>query len=334
MRTTPNLARSMIDLIGNTPLLRVRTINTGLCELYLKLECQNPGGSIKDRIALRMINDAEQRGLIRSGYTLVEASAGNTGLALAQIASQRNYRLIIVMPDKVSQEKIHHLQALGAQVVMTRSNIGKGHPDYYHEKARAIAENLPMAYYINQFENTSNPAAHFEITAPELWQQMDHRIDTIVCGVGTSGTLSGLARFFREASPTTEMILADPEGSVLAPYVRHGSTITAGSWLVEGIGEDFFPPHFNSSDVKKAYSISDAESIATCHNILRHEGILCGSSSGTLIAAALRYCREQKTAKRVVTFVCDSGSKYLSKIYNPDWLSQQGIATTTDQTTG
>lgn len=325
MRNQSTPARSVIDLIGNTPILRVKSINTGCCELYLKLESQNPGGSIKDRIALRMINDAEQRGLIKSGFTLIEASAGNTGLALAQVAAQRNYRMVVVMPDKVSPEKIQLLKALGTQVVITRNDVPKGHPDYYHEKARAIAENTPMSYYINQFENVSNPVAHFEMTAPELWEQMGHKIDAIVCGVGTAGTLSGLSRFFREASPTTEMILADPEGSVLAPYIKDGSTVQAGSWLVEGIGEDFFPPHFNASDVKKAYSISDKESIATVHDILRHEGVLCGSSSGTLIAAALRYCREQKIPKRVVTFVCDSGNKYLSKIYNPEWLQQNGI---------
>lgn len=317
---------SVLDLIGHTPLVKIRNIDTGPCELFLKLESQNPGGSIKDRIALSMIEAAERDGLIKPGDTLVEATAGNTGLGLALISAIKGYKLILVIPDKMSQEKIFHMKAMGAQIVMTRSDVSKGHPDYYQDKARAIAEKTPNSYYINQFENPANPLAHELSTAPEIYEQMDHKVDAIVCGVGSGGTLSGIGHYFKKHSPETEMILADPKGSILAPLVNHGITIEAGSWLVEGIGEDFVPDNCDLDLVKQAYTITDEESIETARDVLRHEGILCGSSSGTLIAAALRYCRSQTEKKRVVTFVCDSGNKYLSKIYNPFWLQDHGIS--------
>lgn len=317
--------QSLLGLIGNTPLVRVRNLDVGQCELYLKLESQNPGGSIKDRIAVSMIEAAERDGRLKPGGTLVEATAGNTGLALALVAGQKGYKVILVIPDKMSQEKIFHLKALGAQVVMTRSDVQKGHPEYYQDKARAIAESTPGGFYVNQFENPANPVAHESTTAPEIWQQMDRNLDAVVCGVGSGGTLTGIGRFFKRTAPHVEMVLADPKGSILAPLVNTGELITPGSWLVEGIGEDFVPKNCDLDLVGGAYTIDDAEAIATSRLVLQKEGILCGSSSGTLIAAALRYCREQKTPKRVVSFVCDSGNKYLSKIYNPYWLQDQGI---------
>ncbi len=325
MTTSPLPSESILHLIGNTPLVRVAHIDTGVSELYLKLESQNPSGSIKDRVALAMIEAAERDGSLKPGSTLVEATAGNTGLALALVAAQKGYKLILVIPDKMSQEKIFHLKAMGADVVMTRSDVEKGYPDYYQDKARHIAEETPDAFYVNQFENPANPAAHEASTAPEIWQQMEGKLDAIVCGVGSSGTLLGLSRFFARTAPQVEMVLADPKGSVLAPLVNHGIMVQPGSWLVEGIGEDYVPTNFDVALVKRAYTITDEESIATARLVLEKEGVLCGSSSGTLIAAALRYCREQKTPKRVVTFACDSGNKYLSKIYNPYWLDDHGF---------
>ena len=315
---------SVLDLIGNTPLVHIRNIDTGPCDLYLKLESQNPGGSIKDRIALSMIEAAEAEGKIKPGDTLVEATAGNTGLGLTLVATQKGYKLILVIPDKMSQEKIYHMKAMGAQVVMTRSDVVRGHPDYYQDRAKAIAEDLG-AFYVNQFENPANPLAHEHTTGPEIWAQMDHHIDAVVCGVGSGGTLSGIGHFLKRVSPETQMVLADPKGSILAPYVEHGIMIEPGSWLVEGIGEDFIPDNCDLSLVSQAYTITDAESIETAQELLMKEGILCGSSSGTLIAAALKYCRAQTKPKRVVSFVCDSGNKYLSKIYNPYWLHDQGL---------
>ena len=326
----PSASATVLDLIGRTPLLKTNKLDIGICELYLKLESQNPGGSIKDRIALNMVEAAERAGHIKPGDTLVEATAGNTGLALALVAKQKGYKLILIIPDKMSQEKIFHLKALGAEVIMTRSDVQRGHPDYYADKARFLADTTSGAFFINQFANPANPAAHEQSTAPEIWEQMEHNIDAIVCGVGSGGTLSGVGRFMQRVSPKTEMVLADPKGSILAPYVQHGLMIEAGSWLVEGIGEDYIPENCELQFVKQAYSIPDDESIQTARDVLMKEGILCGSSSGTLIAAALRYCREQKTPKRVVTFVCDSGNKYLSKIYNPYWLHDQGLTDITE----
>lgn len=317
---------SVLELIGHTPLVKISKIDAGVCELFLKLESQNPAGSIKDRIALSMIEAAERDGLIKPGDTLVEATAGNTGLGLTLVAAQKGYKLILVIPDKMSQEKIFHIKAMGAQVVMTRSDVVKGHPDYYQDKAKHIADTTPNAFYINQFENPANPETHEKSTGPEIWDQMDHNVDAIICGVGSGGTLTGLGRYFSKVSPETKMVLADPKGSILAPYVNHGILIEPGSWLVEGIGEDFIPDNCDLDFVKSAYTITDEESISTAREILLHEGILCGSSSGTLIAAALKYCREQTSPKRVVTFVCDSGNKYLSKIYNQFWLQDHGLA--------
>jgi cystathionine beta-synthase len=317
---------SVLDLIGETPVVELTKFDTGRCRLFIKLESQNPGGSIKDRIALSMIADAERYGRLTPGGTIVEATAGNTGLGLAQVGIPKGYHIILVVPDKMSREKIQHLRALGAEVRMTRSDVGKGHPEYYQDMAEKIAAEIPGAFYVNQFANPANPAAHETTTGPEIWQQLGEDVDAVVVGVGSGGTLTGVGRFFAKVSPKTEMVLADPVGSVLAPLVKTGKMIEPGSWTVEGIGEDFVPPNCDLSLVKKAYSISDKHSMLAVRDLLSREGILAGSSSGTLLSAALRYCREQTTAKRVVTFVCDSGNKYLSKVFDDFWLAEQGLA--------
>ena len=314
----------ILSLIGNTPLVPVTRIDTGSCELFLKLENQNPGGSIKDRIGLAMIAAAESDGRLKPGGTIVEATAGNTGLGLALVAARKGYRLVLVIPDKMSQEKVFHLKAFGAEVVMTRSDVGKGHPDYYQDRAERIAKETG-AFYVNQFGNPANPRAHETTTGPEIWKQMDGRLDAVVCGVGSSGTITGLTQFFRKTAPHVAMVLADPEGSILAEYVKTGKIGAAGSWLVEGIGEDFVPPVADLTGVKEAYTIPDAESFATARDLLLKEGIFAGSSTGTLVSAALRYCRSRNRPERVVTFVCDSGNKYLSKMFNDYWLADQGF---------
>lgn len=317
---------NVLELIGNTPIVRVNHLDTGPCELFVKLESQNPGGSIKDRIGLTMIEQAERAGRIKPGDTLVEGTAGNTGLALALVAAQKGYRLILVIPDKMSREKISNLKAMGADVVITRSDVAKGHPEYYQDLARRMADETPNAYFINQFGNPDNPLAHETSTAPEIWEQMEERLDAIVVGVGSSGTVTGLSGYFAEVAPEVEIVLADPEGSIVADFVNTGKlTEKKESWLVEGIGEDFIPVICDLSRVRKAYSISDRESFLTARALLEHEGILGGSSTGTLVAAALRYCREQSAPKRVLTFVCDTGNKYLSKVFNDYWMREQGF---------
>jgi cystathionine beta-synthase len=315
-----------LEMIGNTPMLAAQRLDTGPCELFLKLENQNPGGSIKDRIGLYLIGAAERDGRIKPGGTLIEATAGNTGLGLALVAALKGYRLTLVIPDKMSQEKIFHLKAMGADVVMTRSDVHKGHPEYYQDYAARLARETPNSCFVNQFGNDANAQAHEETTAPEIWEQMQHKLDAVVCGVGTGGTVTGLSRYFARTAPAVEMILADPSSSALAGYVRTGKIEPSGrGWLVEGIGGDYVPAICDLSRVKQAYSIPDAEAFQTCRELLEKEGIIAGTSTGTLLAAALRYCREQKTPKRVVTFVCDSGNKYLSKVYNDYWMIDNGF---------
>ena len=316
---------SLLDMVGNTPMLRLRHLDTGCCELYVKLENLNPGQSIKDRIAVEMVAAAERSGALKPGGTIVEATAGNTGIALALIAALKGYRLVVVMPDKMSEEKVSHLRAMGAEVRMTRSDVAKGHPDYYQDVAERLSKELPNSIYVNQFANPANPLAHERTTGPEIWEQMGGRIDAFVAGVGSGGTVSGVGRFLKSKDPKVQIILADPAGSILAPLVNEGRSVEPGSWLVEGIGEDFVPSILDLSLVSKAYTVTDAEAFETVRQLLVKEGVLAGSSVGVLLHAALRYCREQKEPKRVVTLICDSGAKYLSKMYNDFWMVDQGM---------
>ena len=317
---------SVLELIGNTPMVKAQRLDTGPCELFLKLESANPGGSIKDRIGLSMIEGAEKSGKLKPGATLVEGTAGNTGLGLALVAQAKGYRLVLVVPDKMSREKIFNLKAMGAEVVLTRSDVAKGHPEYYQDLAERIARETPGAYFINQFGNPDNPLAHEQSTGPEILEQLDGKVDAIVFGCGSSGTMTGLSKYFARVSPHTEFILADPVGSILAQYINEGTlSDKSASWMVEGIGEDFLPSISDFSRVKKAYAISDKESFLTARELLAKEGVFGGSSTGTLLAAALKYCREQTEPKRVVTLVCDTGNKYLSKMYNDYWMLDNGF---------
>ncbi len=317
---------ALFSLIGNTPLVEVTRIDTGPCRLFLKLESQNPGGSIKDRIGRAMIEAAEADGSLRPGGVVVEATAGNTGLGLALVARIKGYRVVLVVPDKMAIEKVLHLKALGAEIHLTRSDVGQGHPEYYQDYAARLAREIPGAWFADQFNNPANPRAHETTTGPELWEQAGQQLDAIVVGVGSSGTLTGLSRYFARVQPALDFVLADPEGSILADYINTGVLRTdAGSWAVEGIGEDFIPSIADLSRVKQAYSISDEESFQSARMLLREEGILAGSSSGTLLAAALRYCHAQTTPKRVVTFVCDTGTRYLTKVYSDGWMVDQGL---------
>jgi cystathionine beta-synthase len=319
---------SVLDLIADTPIVKAQRLDAGLCQLYFKLESQNPGGSIKDRIGLSMIDAAERRGDIRPGATLVEGTAGNTGIGLALVAQQKGYKLVLVVPDKMSREKIFNLKAMGAEVVLTRSDVAKGHPEYYQDLAERIARETPGAYFINQFGNPDNPAAHESGTGPEILRQMagEGGLDAVVFGCGSSGTMTGLSRCFAEHAPHVEMVLADPVGSILAEYINEGTlSDKSASWMVEGIGEDFLPSISDFSRVKKAYAITDKESFLAARELLRTEGIFGGSSTGTLLAAALKYCREQTVPKKVLVFVCDTGNKYLSKLYNDYWMLDNGF---------
>ncbi len=319
------VVKDTAELIGNTPLLHVNNINTGLCNLYLKLESFNLGGSVKDRPAKNMIEHAEKQKKLKPRGTIVEATAGNTGIALAIMALKKGYKMIVVVPDKMTIEKVYHLRALGAEVIITRSDVSKGHPDYYLDIAKKIAKKK-NAFYINQFDNEANLNSHYEMLGPEIFKQLGGKVDAFVAGVGTGGTITGVGKFLKRKVKNFELVLADPKGSILKELVDTGKVSkNVGSWIVEGIGEDFSPPLLDSTLIDHAYTISDKEAVKTCNTILQKEGILAGSSSGTLIAAAIKYCKAQKVKKNVVTLVCDAGDKYLRKVYNNSWQIREGL---------
>ena len=316
---------NVLEMIGNTPMLELTRMDTGHCRLFVKMESMNPGNSIKDRIAVSMIEAAERSGALKPGGLIVEATAGNTGLALALVGSQKGYTVVVVVPDKMSHEKISHLRAMGAEVVMSRSDVTREHPDYYQNVAARLAESRPGAFYINQFANEANPDAHYTTTGPEIWEQMNGQIDAFVAGVGSGGTVTGVGKYLKEQDPSISLVLADPTGSILEPLVNEGKEVEAGSWIVEGIGEDFVPDILELDLVDTAYQIDDKDALITARELLQKEGVLAGSSVGTLLTAALRYCREQTEPKTVVTLICDHGAKYLSKMFNDHWMTDQGF---------
>lgn len=305
--------RSVMELINNTPMVELTKFDTGSCRLFMKIEGHNPGGSIKDRMAVSMIDAAEKSGKLKPGGTIVEATAGNTGLGLALVGAQRGYKVVLVVFDKIAREKILHCELLGAKIIWTRSDVSKGHPEYYADMAKRLAAENGW-FHVDQFNNPDNAETHIRHTGPEILAQMDGDVDVIVCGIGSGGTMGGLQRFFRGKSPKTEMILADPAGSPLAGLINTGKRGPEHPYKVEGIGQDYVPSHVDPKLVKKAYSIPDEESFRLVRELVAKEGILAGTSTGCLLGAALRYCREQKAPKRVVTFMCDRGEKYLGKI--------------------
>ena len=320
----------VLSLIGNTPLLRTTQLDTGLCTLSLKLENQNPGGSIKDRVARGIIEAAERDGKLKPGGTILEATAGNTGIGLAMVGALKGYRVILIVPDKMAREKVQHLRALGAEIIVTRSDVASGHPEYYQDIAKRLVDEIPGAFWADQFSNPANPATHEATTAREILaqcrEQSSGQLDAFIAGVGSGGTITGCARGFRAADAQVQIIVADPEGSVIAEAVKSGKfSYHGGSWLVEGIGEDFIPPNLDLSLIDEAITISDAEAFAAIRDLLRHEGILAGSSSGTLLAAALAWCRKQTEPKHVVTLICDTGNKYLTRAFDDGWLRDEGL---------
>jgi cystathionine beta-synthase len=306
---------TILQSVGHTPLVKLRRMTEGLqATVAVKVESANPGGSVKDRVASAMIADAERRGLLRTGGTIIEATAGNTGVGLAMVAAVKGYRCIFVMPDKMAAEKVALLKAYGAEVVITPTNVPPDSPESYNGVADRLTREIPGAWRPNQFANMTNPEAHYRTTGPEIWEQTDGKITVFVSGVGTGGTLSGVARYLKEMNPEIKVIGADPDGSVLS-----GGTPKA--WKVEGIGEDFVPKTFNGQLVDEWVRIGDTESFQTARMLARREGILSGGSTGTNLAAALRFARRLGPEHLVVTLVCDTGRNYLSKFFDDAWLS-------------
>ena len=313
----------MDTLIGNTPLYKTSNLYVNPCELHLKMENMNCGGSIKDRIAKAMLDRAEEQGLLQPGMTILEATVGNTGLALAQEAGKRGYKIIIVAPDKISNEKLFHLKAAGAELIITSSMYKKSDAKHYQRIAKDMAEKDKSLYYVDQFNNPANPKVHEDTTAPEIWQQAENNIDVIITGAGTGGHLTGIGRYFKKVAPHVKIILADPVGSYLSMAFtgKHSDT---KPFKVEGVGHDYVPATCDLSFVDDVITISDAESFAASRYLLKQEGILAGSSTGVVVAASLKYCRSQEKHKKVVSFVYDTGNKYLSKLYSDDWLQKNG----------
>jgi cystathionine beta-synthase len=309
---------SILDAVGDTPLVRLRSVARGVRPTLLaKLELLNPGGSVKDRIGLRMIEAAERAGLLKPGGTIVEPTSGNTGHGLAIAAAIKGYRCIFVMPDKMSQEKIALLRAYGAEVVITPTAVPPEDPQSYYRVADRLTQEIPGAFQPNQYFNPENPAAHEATTGPEIWRQTEGRIDVLVAGVGTGGTITGAARYLKARKPDLLVVGADPEGSIYSGEVH--------PYLTEGIGEDFWPATFDPSLVDRWERVSDREAFHMARRITREEGILVGGSSGTAVVAALRVAAELDETKTVVVILPDTGRNYLSKVYSDSWLLQYGL---------
>jgi cystathionine beta-synthase len=312
---------TFLDAVGDTPLVRLRRVASGVRPTVLaKLEMLNPGGSVKDRIGLRMIEAAERAGDLRTGGTIVEPTSGNTGHGLAIAAAIKGYRCIFVMPDKMSQEKVALLRAYGAEVVITPTAVAPESPESYYRVADRLTEEIPGAYQPNQYFNQENPATHYETTGPEIWEQTDGAVDVVVAGVGTGGTITGVARYLKERKPEVLVVGADPEGSVFSAPEEDPKP-----YLVEGIGEDFWPETFDPSVVDRYVRVSDRDSLLLARRITREEGILVGGSSGTALFAALEVAAELDDSKTIVVIFPDTGRNYLSKLYSETWMLQYGF---------
>ncbi len=314
---------SILNKIGNTPLIHLARIGKGLtAQVYGKAEHLNPGGSVKDRIALAIIEDAERSGQLKRGGTIIEATGGNTGFAAAMVAAYKGYKAIFTMPDKMSQEKVRFLRSFGARVVITPTAVPPDSPDYYLNTAKRIYEETPNSVFINQFFNPINPECHYTSTGPELWEQTEGKIDYFVAGMGTGGTVSGAGRYLKEQNPDVKIVVADPEGSIVKDYFYTKRIIEASPWKVEGIGEDMIPPNHHYQYVDEVIQVSDRDSFSCTRRLAREEGIHVGGSSGTALAAALKIAQRLTEPKVIVSILCDSGDRYLSKCHSEEWMKE------------
>ena len=317
-------AKSMLDLIGNTPMLQLTKI-AGASEgtILAKLEFFNPGGSIKDRIGIQMIEAAEKQGLIKPGYTIVEPTSGNTGLGLAMAAISKGYKMVFTLPDKMSKEKIDLLKAFGAKVIITPTNVPPDHPTNYVKVAEKIVKETPDSFMPNQYFNSANPETHYKTTGPEIWRQTEGKIDLLVASMGTGGTISGIARYLKEQNPKIHVVGVDPEGSIY----HHEFYKTKGeihSYKVEGIGEDFLPSTLNLKIVDEIITVTDKEAFLTARELAQKEGVFVGGSSGAAVFAALQVVKRLPKTKTIVVILPDTGRNYLNKIFSDDWMSENG----------
>jgi cystathionine beta-synthase len=312
---------SIIEQIGNTPLIKLNKINKGLKpQIFAKLESANPGGSVKDRIGYNMIADAEQRGILKPGGTIIEATSGNTGIGLAITAAVKDYKCIFVVTSKVSDEKINYLKALGSEVIVVSNLADPEDDEYYVNVAKRLHEEIPNSFFAYQYSNPSNPEIHYKTTGPEIWRQTDGRITHFISSIGTGGTISGTGRFLKEKNPNIQVIGADPLGSIFKHYKETGEIIKGTPYLVEGIGQDCLPENVHFQYIDKIINISDKDSFAAARRLTKEEGIFCGGSTGTIVHVALEIAKECSKDDVIVFIVCDTGERYLSKVHNEEWL--------------
>ena len=314
---------NILEQIGNTPLIKLNRINKGLKpQIFAKLESANPGGSVKDRIGYSMVLDAEKRGELKPGGTIIEATSGNTGIGLALSATVKGYKSIFVVTDKVSEEKINYLKALGSEVIVVSRAVEPDNPEYYVNVAKRLAKEIPNSFFAYQYSNPSNPEIHYQTTGPEIWEQTDGRITHFISSIGTGGTISGTGRFLKEKNSNIKVIAADPLGSIFKHFKETGEIIKGTPYLVEGIGQDCLPENVHFQYIDKIYNISDKESFSAARRLTKEEGIFCGGSTGTIVHVALEVAKECSANDIIVFIVCDTGERYLTKVHNIEWLKQ------------
>jgi cystathionine beta-synthase len=318
--------KNILEQIGNTPLIRLNKINRGLKpQIFAKLESANPGGSVKDRIGIAMIEDAEQKGLLKPGGTIIEATSGNTGIGLALASAVKGYKCIFVVTDKVSNEKINYLKAFGAEVIVVPKMLEPDDPDYYVNVAKRLHNEIPNSFFAYQYSNKANPEIHYKTTGPELWHQTDGKITHFVSGIGTGGTISGAGKYLKEKNPDVKVIAADPYGSIFKHYKETGEIIKGSPYLVEGIGQDCIPENVDFNVIDEIMNVSDRDSFIAARRLTLEEGIFAGGSTGTNLYAALKIAESLSENDLIVFIVCDTGERYLSKLYNNDWLREHRI---------
>ncbi len=317
--------RTVLDAIGNTPIIKLQKVASHIeSEIYVKLEYMNPGGSIKERIAKYMIEQAIERGELKQGGTIIEGTSGNTGVGLAMYAAVHGYKCIFVLPDKQSIEKINNLRAFGAKVIVTPTNVAPDDPRSYYSVAKRLAETTPNSFYANQYYNLDNKMAHYYSTGPEIFEQTNGNFDVFMCGVGTGGTISGTGMYLKEKMPNVKIVGVDIEGSILLPFFKTGKVVEAKSYVLEGIGEDIFPDNLDFSVLDDMVLIRDKESFIMTRHLLTKEGIYTGGSGGAAIVGAIRYAEQLTEPKKILVILPDSGNRYTGKIYNDDWMRNNG----------